>query len=139
VSDLGYCPECGDPGVRQVRLHGDTKCLRGHIYPSERFNPPTHRAPKEALIEDYFVGAVTRSGGMTRKVKWLGVDGAPDRMAGWPNGRNGFVELKRPKGVAEAHQAREHRRMREIGFRVDVLDTKAAIDLWVSEMAGEKL
>lgn len=137
MSDLGYCPECSAPGVVRFVLLGQVKCLNGHRHDAEKFNPPVPPRPRESTIEDYFKRAVRESGGETRKVKWPGVDGAPDRMAGWQfRGRNAFVELKRPGGVAEAHQLREHRKLRAMGFRVDVLDTKEAIDAWVAEMTA---
>jgi hypothetical protein len=89
----------------------------------------------EAHVETYFKRRVKETGGEERKVVWPGRKGAPDRLCGWPNGRHGFVELKRPKGRAEAHQAREHERLRAIGFRVDVIDTTALVDSYVEEMS----
>lgn len=89
----------------------------------------------EAVVERYFKKRVRETGGEERKVVFPGRKGAPDRLCGWPNGRHGFVELKRPKGKAEAHQAREHERLRSMGFPVDLLDTREAVDLYVNEMA----
>ena len=88
----------------------------------------------EAGVEGYLKERVAATGGEQRKVVWPGRRGAPDRLCGWPNGRHGLVELKRPKGTAEAHQAREHARLRVIGLRVDVIDTRAAVDAYVEEM-----
>lgn len=89
----------------------------------------------EAAVESYFKRRVKETGGDERKVVWPGRKGAPDRLAGWLNGRHGFVELKRPKGKAEAHQAREHERLRAIGFRVDLIDTRELVDVYVEEMS----
>lgn len=88
----------------------------------------------EAAVESYFKRRVKETGGEERKVVWPGRKGAPDRLCGWPNGRHGFVELKRPKGKAEAHQAREHARLRQMGFRVDVIDTREGVDRYLNEM-----
>jgi hypothetical protein len=90
----------------------------------------------EAAVESYFKKRVKATGGEERKVVFPGRKGAPDRLCGWPNGRHGFVELKRPKGKAEAHQAREHERLRAMGFRVDVIDTRDLVDAYVASMRG---
>lgn len=137
MSDLGYCPTCTAPGVKRFTLLGLTRCLNGHRHSSNDFNPPALKRAHENSIEQHFVAAVRASGGETRKVKWLGHDGAPDRLAGWPDlGRHALVELKRPKGIAEIHQRREHDKLRAMGFRVDILDTKEAVDQWVKEMVS---
>lgn len=52
---------------------------------------------RESKVEDYFDSQVRLSGGDVRKVQWIGRNGAPDKLAGWPNGNSGFVELKRPR------------------------------------------
>jgi len=98
----------------------------------------------EAPIEQHLVKRVKETGGEVRKVIWPGRRGAPDRLVGWPEAGSGqrqlkaahaLVELKRPKKGAEAHQAREHARLRAIGFRVAVLSTIEAVDAFVEEMA----
>lgn len=33
-----------------------------------------------------------------------------------------FTELKKPKGKPEPHQVREHKRLRKLGFKVEVVD-----------------
>lgn len=132
MSDLGYCPDCNAPGVGRRR--GTVYCLNGHGHASDAF---VHRATaprvKEQLVESYLVQRVKETGGTVRKVRWDGHPGAPDRLCGWP-GRHGLVEVKRPHGKAEAHQAREHDKLRVIGFRVDVIDTKEGVDAYVETM-----
>ena len=132
MSDLGYCPDCNAPGVGRRR--GTVYCLNGHGHAPDAF---VHRATaprvKEQLVESYLVQRVKETGGTVRKVRWDGHPGAPDRLCGWP-GRHGLVEVKRPKGHAEAHQKREHDRLRAIGFRVDVIDTKEGVDAYVAAM-----
>lgn len=86
---------------------------------------------RERRIEKYFTDQVKLAGGDTRKVVFPGRRGAPDRLVLWP-GRVNWVELKRPETpVAEAHQAREHRRLRAAGQVVLVLATHAEIDEYV--------
>lgn len=34
---LGYCPKCGEPGkTRERRPNGNDKCVKGHVYPSNK-------------------------------------------------------------------------------------------------------
>jgi hypothetical protein len=89
----------------------------------------------EDKIEDYLVERVEATGGEVRKVTFPGRRGAPDRLCGWPNGRHGLVETKRPRGKAEPHQLREHSRLRSIGLGVEVIDTRAKVDIYVERMA----
>lgn len=84
----------------------------------------------ERDIEKYLVQRVKALGGEVRKVKWIGRTGAPDRLVMLPIGDCDFgcgaaiwVELKRPGGKPESHQLREHKRMRAMGQRVEVIDS----------------
>jgi hypothetical protein len=86
----------------------------------------------EAAVESYFKRRVRETGGEERKVVFPGRKGAPDRLCGWPNGRHAFVELKRPKGKAEKHQEREHRRLASIGFDVWLIDTREMVDAFIA-------
>ena len=81
----------------------------------------------EYSVEDHLVKRAKEAGGEVRKVKWLGRVGAPDRLVLLP-GRHFFVELKRPGKKADAHQAREHKRLRDAGFEVYVIDTIEKVD-----------
>lgn len=83
---------------------------------------------RERDIERHLVQRVKALGGEVRKVKWIGRNGAPDRLVMMMPARLWFVELKRPGGKLEAHQAREHARMMKMGQRVLVLDTIEKID-----------
>jgi hypothetical protein len=89
---------------------------------------------KESAVEDHLVARVRATGGIERKVAYIARKACPDRLVGWPNGRHGLVETKRPLGKARDDQAREHDRLRRVGFRVDVLDTIEAVDKYVEEM-----
>ena len=91
---------------------------------------------RENTVEGYFDVRVRASGGDVRKVQWIGRNGAPDKLAGWPSGAHGFVELKRPHGRAEAHQAREHTAWRAMGLRVDIVATLAEVDDYVERMTN---
>ena len=89
---------------------------------------------RESDIETYLTEQVAKSGGLVRKVQWIGRRGAPDRLVGWP-GRHALVEVKTPGAKARPEQAREHERLRAIGFLVVVVDTFEAVDLLIEGMA----
>jgi hypothetical protein len=83
---------------------------------------------REREVEAYLVRLVKTNGGDTRKVRWIGRVGAPDRLVLFP-GYHFLIEMKRPKGgILEAHQVREHERLRRAGFTVHTAYTKEEVD-----------
>lgn len=102
---------------------------------------------RESDIEKYLVECVKALGGEVRKVKWIGRRGAPDRLVMLP-GRwikapdkhvmierdyrrqpiSFWAELKAPGKEPEAHQLREHERMRRMGQHVEVIDSLEGVD-----------
>jgi hypothetical protein len=92
---------------------------------------------RESEIENYLVTKVREKGGEVRKVKWIGRNGAPDRLVMLKGIHNHavWVELK-AEGLAalfphtphERQQHREHERMRAMGQRVVVIDSYAGED-----------
>lgn len=108
---------------------------------------------RESTIEQYLVERVKALGGEVRKVKWIGRNGAPDRIVMLPAqtfkkwdgetlrpgqvcyaddstrpGRTIWVELKAPGEKCRPHQIREHERMRRMGQRVEVVDSFEGVD-----------
>ncbi len=95
---------------------------------------------RERDIEAYLVKRVKAMGGEVRKVQWIGRNSAPDRLVMLPKTprhapRTIWVELKNPETVKtfpadarERGQAREHKRMRELGQRVEVIGTLEAVE-----------
>jgi len=79
-------------------------------------------AMRESDIEKYLVERVKAMGGEVRKVKWIGRNGAPDRLVMLPD-RTVWVELKAPGQKCRPHQIREHERMRRMGQTVVVIDS----------------
>lgn len=91
---------------------------------------------RESKVEAYFKQRVVETGGMTRKARWIGHDGCPDRWCGWPSTlRRGWVELKGDGGRLSKLQEREIERLRACGERVDVLSTVEEVDWYVAEMS----
>lgn len=88
--------------------------------------------------EDYFIRRVEETGGETYKFTFVGRRGGPDRLAGWPNGRHAFVELKSDEqswGV-QPWQARMIARMRSWGMDVRILKNRQQIDAFIAEMTA---
>lgn len=93
---------------------------------------------RESEIESYLTAMVVQRGGEVRKVKWLGRNGAPDRLIMFPAekltetltipGSHVFVELKRPGEKPRPNQLREHERLRACGFIVLVVDSYEGVD-----------
>jgi hypothetical protein len=85
------------------------------------------RVKKESVVEKYIKQRVERFGGQVRKVKFLGHDGAPDRLVLFPANISAWVEL-RPS------QEREHERLREMGVDVEVIRTEAEADRLIDRL-----
>lgn len=83
---------------------------------------------RESDIEDYLDERVKALGGETRKVKWIGRRGAPDRRVMLPDRPAFWVELKAPGEKAEPHQKREHDRMTKLGEQIYVVDSFERVD-----------
>jgi hypothetical protein len=77
--------------------------------------------PRERDIERALVKAVKAAGGEVRKLMWIGRRAAPDRLVKLPGKEPVFVELKAPGGRLSRLQDLEHRRMRAVGLRVEVV------------------
>ena len=91
---------------------------------------------RERDIEAYLVKLVKAAGGEVRKVRWTGRRGAPDRLVMLNIGlqvagayaTSAWVELKATGKKAEPHQEREHKRMRDMGQAVVVIDSFKGVD-----------
>ena len=93
----------------------------------------------EADIEAYLRDRV-REVLHVRAYKWVspGNNGVPDRMVCLPGGRVVFAELKAHGKQPRPDQVAKHRELRALGFRVDVLDSKAAVDAFIEELRGAR-
>lgn len=90
---------------------------------------------RESDIEAHLVRRAKEEGGEVRKVRWTGRRGAPDRVLMLPARRMSarrvlpqpartiWVELKATGVKPEEYQLREHERMRQVGQRVEVVDS----------------
>ncbi len=84
------------------------------------------RSILERDVLEYLDKKVRALGGEIRKVRWEGRRGAPDKrvMLDPPF----WAELKKPGVSCEAHQLREHERMRKHGERVEIINSFEEVD-----------
>lgn len=89
---------------------------------------------REKNIEQKLVKAVKSAGGIAPKLTCPGFDGMPDRLVLMPEGRTGFVEVKAPGKEPRPLQVRRHEMLRNLGFKVYVLDDQEQIGGIVHEI-----
>jgi hypothetical protein len=77
---------------------------------------------REKLIEQKLVKAVKAARGLCPKFISPGMDGMPDRLILMPEGRIAFIEVKAPGKKPRPLQLHRHNQLRQLGFRVFVLD-----------------
>ena len=91
---------------------------------------------REKFIEQKLVKAVKGCGGICPKLVCPGFDGMPDRLVLMPHGRMGFVEVKAPGEKPRPLQEARHRLLRQLGFKVYVLDNTEDIPRILGEIGG---
>ncbi|MGF7146317.1 hypothetical protein HNQ56_004784 [Anaerotaenia torta] len=94
---------------------------------------------REKTIEQKLVKAVKHMGGIAPKLVSPGFDGMPDRIVLLPYGKLGFVEVKAVGGKPRPLQLARHRILRELGFRVYVLDEEKQIESILRKIGGDAL
>lgn len=72
-------------------------------------------------VQSPIVSYAKQNGWLVRRVQWIGRHGAPDLLC-LKGGVHVWIEAKREGKDAEIHQAREHKRMRNKGALVYVVD-----------------
>lgn len=91
----------------------------------------------EKAIEQKLVLTVKSMGGIAPKFVSPGFDGMPDRLILFPGGRIAFVEVKAPGKKPRPLQLARHKLLRNLGFKVYVLDSQAGIKKILSDMGGD--
>lgn len=93
---------------------------------------------RERDVEKYFVRQVAKVGGKAMKWSSPSNNGVPDRIVflKYPLGPSVlFVELKAPGKKPTPLQQKVHEELRALGEKVYVVDSKAAVDKFLSEVA----
>lgn len=89
---------------------------------------------QEKTIEMQLIKAVNAMGGRAIKLVSPGFDGMPDRLILLPLGRIAFVEVKAPGKKPRPLQIARHEMLRDLGFKVFVLDAKEHIGEIIDEI-----
>lgn len=82
----------------------------------------------ERKFEKRLVELAKKHGWYCRKVKWIGRNGAPDRLLIHPWGEVCWVELKSPGEEPDKLQLREHEAMRKVHQTVLVIDSMEGVE-----------
>ena len=88
----------------------------------------------ERELEGKLVRAVKAMGGLAPKFVSPGLDGMPDRIVLLPGGKTGFVEVKRHGEKPRPLQLRRAGQLRELGFKVFLLDRAEQIGEIINEI-----
>lgn len=91
----------------------------------------------EKDIEKALVKKVKALGGLCIKFTSPSMMGIPDRIVLLPKAKLGFVELKRPGGKARPIQIKRIKDLKELGFKVFILDEKEKIDEVIKAIGGD--
>lgn len=91
----------------------------------------------EKSIEIYLRDRIKKVGGIAFKFISPGNDGVPDRLICLPTGQVIFVELKAPGKTTRPLQDLQISRLRNLNFKVFIIDSKEKVDELL-EMIHEK-
>lgn len=88
----------------------------------------------ENTIEKKFATAVKKRGGIAVKFVSPSFAGMPDRLCLLPGGKLGFVEIKAPGKKPRPLQVARHKILRQLGFKVFILDSASQIPVIIDEI-----
>lgn len=88
----------------------------------------------EKIIERKLVELTKQKGGLCIKLLTYQFIGLPDRMCLFPGGKVIFVELKSTGEKPKKIQINVHKMLRNLGFRVEVIDTIRGVENLISEV-----
>ena len=91
----------------------------------------------EKLVEHKLVEMCKEFGALCIKLLTYQFTGLPDRMCLFPHGVIVFVELKSTGEKPRKIQLAVHKKLRELGFRVEVIDTIEDVENLVFELTCE--
>ena len=91
-------------------------------------------AMREKHIEQRLVRALKNAGGLAIKLMSPGFDGMPDRLVLLPGARIAFVEVKALGVKPRPLQLKRHEMLRQMGFKVYVIDDKGQIQPMLSKV-----
>ena len=92
----------------------------------------------EKVVERKLVEAVKANGGMCIKLLCDQLIGLPDRLCLFPNHKMAFVETKTTGQKPRRIQAYMHKKLRALGFRVEVIDSVEGVEQFINSIIFEK-
>lgn len=92
----------------------------------------------EKIVERKLVELVKINNGMCIKLLCDQLIGLPDRLCLFPGRKIAFVELKTTGQKPRRIQAYMHKKLRALGFRVEVIDTIEDVISFVEDMLLNK-
>ena len=97
---------------------------------------------REYVVENEFVKAVRKAGGVAYKLNSLTANGLPDRLVLFPMGKTMFVELKAPGKQMRPLQVKRRYQLEKLGFPVLCVDRfsqiRPVIDAIMAWVPGEQ-
>ena len=91
---------------------------------------------REKFVEQRLAKAVRQSGGLALKFVSPNLNGVPDRLLLFPGGKLAFAEVKAPGEKPRPLQVHRIARLRELGFRVFVIDNVEQIGGVIREICS---
>ena len=92
----------------------------------------------EKLVERKLVELVKINNGMCIKLLCDQLIGLPDRLCLFPNHKMAFVETKTTGQKPRRIQAYIHKKLRALGFRVEVIDSVEGVEQFINSIIFEK-
>lgn len=96
------------------------------------------RTDSEKVVERKLVELVKINGGMCIKLLCDQLIGLPDRLCLFPNHKMAFVETKTTGQKPRRIQAYMHKKLRALGFRVEVIDSIEGVERFIGNILFEK-
>lgn len=93
----------------------------------------------EKLIEKKLVNGIKKLGGLCLKLPAVHMTGLPDRLCLLPKGKLFFAELKTTGEKPRKIQTYVHNRLKNLGFRVEVIDNTEKINKLIFEYENNDL
>lgn len=92
----------------------------------------------EKVVERKLVELVKINNGMCIKLLCDQLIGLPDRLCLFPNHKIAFVETKTTGQKPRRIQAYMHKKLRALGFRVEVIDSIEGVEQFINSIIFEK-
>lgn len=90
----------------------------------------------EKLVERKLVESIKKHGGMCIKLLCNHILGLPDRLCLLSDGKIAFVELKTTGEKPRKIQEVIHKKLRALGFRVEVIDTVKGVEDFIDDFVN---